>query len=172
MKGNKVMNAETNVSVEQLQTERLKAAMGSFATGVTIVATHIDGVDYSMTCNSFNTVSLDPPMVLWSIRKASGSRQAFVDGGGYTVSILAANQGDVAMQCTRGTPQERLENVPTTRLPSQRIVVDGTSAWFDCEIDQIVSAGDHDILIGKVIAFETADIEPMVYVRGQFTQAK
>lgn len=166
------MNAETNLSLEKLETDRLKAAMGSFATGVTVVATHIDCVDYSMTCNSFNTVSLDPPMVLWSIRKASGSRQAFVEGGGYTVSVLSAAQKDIAMQCTRGTPQERLDGVSTTRLASERVVIDAASAWFDCEIDQIISAGDHDILIGKVIAFHSQDDEPMVYVRGQFTQAQ
>lgn len=168
----KTVNAETNLSFEKLETERLKAAMGSFATGVTVVATHLDGVDYSMTCNSFNTVSLDPPMVLWSIRKASGSRDAFANAGGYTVSLLSAKQTDIAMQCTRGTPQERLDGIATTRLDSERVIIDGASAWFDCEIDQIISAGDHDILIGKVIAFQSADAEPMVYVRGQFTQAK
>lgn len=166
------MNADTNVSFEQLQTERLKAAMGSFATGVTVVATHVDGVDYSMTCNSFNTVSLDPPMVLWSIRKESGSRKAFVEGSGYTVSILAADQTDVAMQCTRGTPQERLAGIATTRRDTNRVTIDGASAWFDCEIDQIVSAGDHDILIGRVIGFQASDAEPMVYVRGRFTQSQ
>lgn len=165
------MNAEPNLSFEQLEAMRLKSAMGTFATGVTVVSTRVDGVDYAMTCNSFNTVSLEPAMVLWSIRKESGSRDAFVKGEGYTVSVLAENQRNHAMQFTRGTPEERFAGVPVSRRDSGRLVLSEAVTWFDCVLDQVVSAGDHDILIGRVIEFETTDREPMVYLKGQFTTA-
>jgi flavin reductase (DIM6/NTAB) family NADH-FMN oxidoreductase RutF len=84
-------------------TRQLRDAMSHFATGVTVVTTHFEGEDYGMTCNSFSTVSLDPALVLWSIRKESLSHIAFTQSGGYMVSVLASHQQAVAMQFTRGT---------------------------------------------------------------------
>ena len=70
----------------------IKDAMSCFTTGVTVVTAHTQGLDWGMTCNSFNTVSLDPAMVLWSVRKTSASYEAFVNAGGYMVNVLGAQQ--------------------------------------------------------------------------------
>lgn len=166
------MNAEPNLSFEALEKARLKQAMGTFATGVTVVSTHVDGIDYGMTCNSFNTVSLEPAMVLWSIAKSSGSHDAFINGGGYTVSVLPEGSQKTAMQFTRGAPQERYDGLATRRLESGRLILGDAVAWFDCTIDQIVPAGDHDVLIARVLEFQSTDREPMVYLKGQFTRAE
>ncbi|MEO1749590.1 MAG: flavin reductase family protein, partial [Pseudomonadota bacterium] len=149
----------------------LKRAMGCFATGVTVVTANLDGADIGMTCNSFNTVSLDPAMVLWSIRKESGSHQAFINAGGYTVSILSADQRDTAMQFTRGSHEERFANVPVERLATNRLKLTEASAWFDCQLEQVVSAGDHDILIGRVLSFASNERDPLLYVKGRFSGA-
>ena len=73
-------------------TRDLRDAMSHFATGVTVVSTHFEGQNWGMTCNSFSTVSLEPALVLWSIRKESLSHLAFTQSGGYMVSVLARHQ--------------------------------------------------------------------------------
>ena len=151
--------------------QSLKDAMTCFATGVTVITTHYNGQDWGMTCNSFNTVSLDPAMVLWSIRKTSNSHHAFLVGGGYTVSVLASDQLDLAMRFTRGTHAERFDGLELTRLASQRARIAGALAWFDCSLDTVVSAGDHDVLIGTVLNFgmqEQPDAEALIYAQRQF----
>ena len=160
------MNADAHVNLETLNHAALKQAMGCFATGVTVVSARFDGVDHAMTCNSFNTVSLDPPMVLWSIRKVSHSHHAFTEGGGYTVSILAETQRDLAMKFARGSLEERFAGVPTTRLSTGRLMLTGAVAWFDCAIEKVVGAGDHDVLIGRVLSFASNGQTPLGYLRG------
>ncbi|MEM5500603.1 flavin reductase family protein [Ahrensia kielensis] len=162
------MNADANLNLDALNANQLKKAMGCFATGVTVVTTHFEGQDYGMTCNSFNTVSLDPAMVLWSIRKASSSHDAFAKAKGYTVNILAAEQADTAMRFTKGDHADRFAEVEVRRLKSGRLILPQASAWFDCDINQIVGAGDHDILIGRVRAFASGEKMPLTYIGGKF----
>ncbi|WP_306118609.1 MULTISPECIES: flavin reductase family protein [unclassified Roseitalea] len=163
------MNADAHLNLDAIRMAELKRAMGGFATGVTIVATSHGGADYGMTCNSFNTVSLDPPLVLWSVRKQSASRAAFTGSSGYTVSVLGSHQQALAERFTHGAPTERFDGVGTTRLPTGRVRLDDAVSWFDCTLEQVVGAGDHDVLIGRVIAFAAGAGEPLVYVHGGFT---
>jgi flavin reductase (DIM6/NTAB) family NADH-FMN oxidoreductase RutF len=146
----------------------LKDAMASFATGVTVVTSRHQDADVGMTCNSFNTVSMEPALVLWSIRKVSSSYKAFLHGGGYVVNVLAHDQKDVALKFTHGNQQERFAGLKTARTNSGRLRVVDALAWFDCELHQIVPAGDHDILIGRVLAFDRRDAEGLVYSRRTF----
>ncbi|MEN0000235.1 MAG: flavin reductase family protein [Pseudomonadota bacterium] len=162
------MNADAHLNIDALNEAELKRAMGCFATGVTIVTANHEGTDIGMTCNSFNTVSLDPAMVLWSIRKESGSNKAFREAGGYMINILASDQKQTALQFTKGSHAERFADVPTDRLSSGRLMLTDAVAWFDCAIEQIVSAGDHDILIGRVLSFASTQKEPLLYLKGQF----
>lgn len=166
------MNADAHLNIDALNEAELKKAMGCFATGVTIVTANHNGADIGMTCNSFNTVSLDPAMVLWSIRKESGSHEAFLNSGGYMINILAGDQQDTALQFTRGTHNERFSSVPVDRLTSGRLMLTEAVAWFDCTLEQIVSAGDHDILIGRVVSFASTSRNPLLYVKGNFTDGQ
>jgi flavin reductase (DIM6/NTAB) family NADH-FMN oxidoreductase RutF len=162
-------------------TRQLRDAMSHFATGVTVVTTRFEGHDWGMTCNSFSTVSLEPALVLWSIRKESLSHPAFTDrigksgasGGGYTVSVLAKAQQHLAMQFTHGTQAERFHNVPVEHHPvSLRPRIAGAVAWFDCQLEQVVTAGDHDILIGRVLDFGSHDGESLIYSQRHFGSFK
>lgn len=146
----------------------LKEAMASFATGVTVVTAQYQGKDVGMTCNSFNTVSMEPALVLWSIRRTSASHTAFLQGGGYVINVLARHQKDVALQFTRGNHQERFDGQRVARTNTGRLRVVDAVAWFDCELQQIVPAGDHDILIGRVLSFDRRDAEGLVYSRRTF----
>jgi 3-hydroxy-9,10-secoandrosta-1,3,5(10)-triene-9,17-dione monooxygenase reductase component len=149
----------------------IKVAMASFATGVTVITAHHDGQDFGMTCNSFNTVSLEPALVLWSLRQASGNRAHLEAAGGYTVNILSHAQQPLAMRFTKGSHEERFAGLDLVRLPTGRPQIVGCSAWFDCELQQIIPAGDHDIMLGRVLNFglnADASVEPLVYARRQF----
>ena len=153
---------------ESIDTAVLKDAMSRFTTGVTVVTTRFEGADYGMTCNSFNTVSLDPPMVMWCIRKTSQSHAAFTQVAGYTVNVLAAGQKDLAMKFTQGSHAERFAGVPASAGIDQKLRLHGAVAWFDCTLEQAVSAGDHDILVGRVNAVGTGAGAGLVYAQRQF----
>jgi 3-hydroxy-9,10-secoandrosta-1,3,5(10)-triene-9,17-dione monooxygenase reductase component len=146
----------------------IKDAMSCFTTGVTVVTAHTQGQDWGMTCNSFNTVSLEPAMVLWSVRKSSLSHEAFISAGGYMVNVLGAQQKDVALRFAQGSQQERFANQPLVRGVNQHPRLDGVIAWFDCRIAQIVSAGDHDILIGEVLNFGLHAGHGLAYAQRSF----
>lgn len=162
------MNADAHLNLDALNKQALKNAMGCFATGVTVVTTNVDGVDYGMTCNSFNTVSLDPAMVLWSIRRASANFDIYTRATGYTVNILAASQQEDAMRFARGTQEERFEGMKVRRLDTGRLNLQNATAWFDCEMHNVVEAGDHDILIGRVLSFASNGAAPLGYLNGKF----
>ena len=142
--------------------------MSCFTTGVTVVTAHTQGQDWGMTCNSFNTVSLDPAMVLWSVRKTSHSHAAFVNAGGYMVNVLGAQQKEVALKFAQGTQQERFADQPLVRGLNQHARLEGVIAWFDCRLAQVVSAGDHDILIGEVLDFGLQAGHGLAYAQRSF----
>lgn len=121
-----------------------------------------------MTCNSFNTVSLDPAMVLWSVRKSSLSHEAFVNAGGYMVNVLGAQQKEVALKFAQGTQAERFAEQHLMRGVNQHPRLEGVIAWFDCRIAQVVSAGDHDILIGEVLDFGVQAGHGLAYAQRSF----
>lgn len=149
----------------------IKQAMACFATGVTVITAHHAGQDFGMTCNSFNTVSLEPTLVLWSLRQASGNRAHLEAAGGYTVNILSHAQQQLAMRFTKGSHEERFAGLELVRLPTGRPQIVGCTAWFDCALERIIPAGDHDIMLGRVLNFGVnadASCEPLIYARRQF----
>jgi flavin reductase (DIM6/NTAB) family NADH-FMN oxidoreductase RutF len=145
-------------------------ALSCFATGVTVVTTSHDQVDWGMTCNSFASVSLEPRMVLWSIRKNANSHPAFTTSKGYTVSVLSSQQGPLARQFATGDLHERFAGVDMQRLDSGRLKLNQSVAWFDCQLVQVVSAGDHDILLGEVQDFGWTEQHPLLFAQSKFGQ--
>ena len=148
-----------------------RKALSCFATGVTVVTAHWQGSDWGMTCNSFASVSLEPKLVLWSIRKVASSLAAFTQSGGFTVSVLSHQQKEVAKQFASGDMAARFAGVPVQRQASQRQRLTEAVAWFDCQLHQMVDAGDHHIVIGQVIDFGWQDHTPgLNFWRSQFGQ--
>ena len=147
-----------------------RKALSCFATGVTVVTTHWDGEDWGMTCNSFNSVSLEPRMVLWSIRRASHSLQAFTQAGNFTISVLAESQQALARQFATGSMTERFAGAPILRQPGGGLRLDGCAAWFDCQLHQLIEAGDHSILLGEVTNFGWDDTPALAFWHSRFGQ--
>lgn len=147
-----------------------RKALSCFATGVTVVTTRWQDADWGMTCNSFSSVSLEPRLVLWSIRKAASSLEAFTRSGGFTVSVLSQPQQALARQFASGDMASRFAGVPTHRLQSERLRLGEALAWFDCSMHQLVDAGDHQIVIGQVQQFGWRDAAALGFWRSQFGQ--
>lgn len=147
-----------------------RKALSCFATGVTVVTAHWQGMDWGMTCNSFSSVSLDPRLVLWSIRKAASSLEAFTRSGGFTVSVLSQPQQGLARQFSTGDMTARFAGVPAQRLDSDRLRLSEALAWFDCSVHQLIDAGDHHIVIGQVQQFGWRDATALAFWRSQFGQ--
>ena len=146
----------------------IKDAMSCFTTGVTVVTTRFNGQDWGMTCNSFNTVSLEPALVLWSVRKESQSREAFVQSGGYLVNVLEKSQKNLALQYAQGTQAERFAGQTLVRSAQDYVRLPQSLAWFECKLSQVVSAGDHDILIGEVVDFGLQPGQGLAYAQRNF----
>ena len=145
-----------------------KKALACFGTGVTVITAHHDWQDVGMTCSSFSSVSLNPAMVLWSIRKAASSLIAFTESNGFMVNVLAHDQQALAMQFATGNMTDRFMGVPAERHHSDRLRLAGTSAWFDCDLHQLVDAGDHLIVLGKVRDYGWNDTPALAYSASQF----
>jgi 3-hydroxy-9,10-secoandrosta-1,3,5(10)-triene-9,17-dione monooxygenase reductase component len=161
------------------QAERLQAlkdGMACVSAGVVIVTAHHDGHDWGMTCSSFTTVSLEPSLVLWCLHRGSASHAAFTrpadQGGGYCVNVLAADQSELARRFARGTQAERFDAVEVERLPSGRARLAGAVAWFDCSLHEVLRAGDHEILIGRIGDFgapgAATQASSLVYAQRRF----
>jgi flavin reductase (DIM6/NTAB) family NADH-FMN oxidoreductase RutF len=151
-----------------IDVRELRRALGAFVTGVTVVTTiDEEGNPRGFTANSFSSVSLDPPLVLVCIAKTAASCPIFSAAKGYAVNILAEGQRDVSGTFASrsaekfGTVSWRIEE---TGSP----ILDGVTAWFDCELHNTVDAGDHVILLGHVLAFDHAPANPLGYCRGNY----
>lgn len=151
----------------------LRDAFGSFMTGVTVVTTcKDDGTPLGFTANSFASVSLDPALLLVSIAKTSSNYNNFANASHFAINILAEEQKDVSNTFARPS-DDRFANLAWTKSASHNPIIDQVSAWFDCTTYQVVDAGDHAILIGKVEDFGSAGFAGLGYYRGAyFTPAK
>lgn len=130
---------------------QFRSALGMFATGVTIVtARTADGRCVGLTANSFNSVSLDPPLVLWSLSRSAGSMPAFARGSHYAVHILAADQRALAERFASKAVVDRFEGVPWQCGEHDVPLLDGAAAVFECFNRSQYEEGDHVIFVGEV----------------------
>lgn len=149
----------------------LRIALGAFATGVTIVTTRDPaGQDVGLTVNSFSSVSLQPPMVLWSLSRASLSLPAFLGAECFAVHVLAADQEDLStLFATRG--MDKFAGLQVGRGAGDIPLLDGCAARFQCRTTYHYEGGDHVIFVGEVLAFEQTDRKPLVFHDGAYAIA-
>lgn len=146
----------------------LRQAFGSFATGVTIVTTRqSDGTPRGFTANSFTSVSLDPPLLLVCLGKSALSCDSFAAAEHFAVSILADDQRDVSGLFASKAP-DKFDLSDWTSGPDNMPLIDGALASFTCARHQLVDAGDHLILIGKVQSHASRDGNPLGFFRGAY----
>jgi flavin reductase (DIM6/NTAB) family NADH-FMN oxidoreductase RutF len=150
-------------------THEFRAALGMFATGVTIVtARTTDGLVVGLTANSFNSVSLDPPLVLWSLARAAASLPAFSAGSHYAINILAAEQKLLAERFAR-KGADRWAGVSFSEGMGGAPLLAGAAATFECFNRSRYEEGDHVIFVGEVERCSwRPGASPLLFHGGQF----
>ncbi|HYP85129.1 flavin reductase family protein [Variovorax sp.] len=144
------MSPPRRARVPSFSSDEFRAALGMFATGVTIVtARAADGTLVGLTANSFNSVSLAPPLVLWSLSRSAASMQALSTGSHYAINILAADQMALAQRfSTRNI--DRWADVQFDLGVGGAPVLRGAAASFECFNRSRYDEGDHVIFVGEV----------------------
>ena len=146
----------------------LRNAFGAFATGVTVVTTRQpDGTPRGFTANSFTSVSLDPPLLLVCLAKTAHSADTFANAPHFAVNILAEDQKAVSGLFASRAP-DKFAQCAWTPGPADMPLIEGSLAQFTCANHQLVDAGDHLVLIGRVDHFATAEGQPLGYFRGNY----
>lgn len=146
----------------------LRQALGSFATGVTIV-TCLDGdrAPVGLTANSFSALSLNPPLVLWSLRAGSPSLPAFREAPHFAINILAEGQVDLSRRFASPVLDKFSEGVWAAGADGAPVLA-GAAAVLECELVQAQPAGDHLLFIGRVNRLVDAAVPPLLFHGGHY----
>ncbi|AGT11304.1 flavin reductase family protein [Paracoccus aminophilus] len=146
----------------------LRHALGRFATGVTVVTTAASHGPEGLTANSFSSVSLDPPLVMWCPALASRRHDLFAGAKHWSIHVLGAEQLHISQRFTRNGPG--FDALPHEITPEGIPAISGTAARFDCETFAAHPAGDHTVVIGRVLRVTIGGPGdfPLVFAAGQF----
>lgn len=151
-----------------LDTRLLRQAMGRFATGVTVLTTRgTCGKREGLTVNSFSTVSLDPPLVLWSLSRGAGSFATFAAAPFFVVNVLASDQLDLCRHFST-RQDDKLAGIAYRDGLGGCPVLEPALAQFECRREMHVDGGDHTIFIGRVLRVAQAEGEPLIFAGGSY----
>uniref|UniRef100_UPI0025BA7325 flavin reductase family protein n=1 Tax=Aquabacterium sp. TaxID=1872578 RepID=UPI0025BA7325 len=145
-----------------------RQVLGHYPTGVTVVTTvDAEGVPRGLTANSFTSVSLDPPLLLVCLGKATASHPVFMASTHFAVNVLADTQRDTS-NLFASKASDKFEQAAWQPAASGAPLIDDSLAWFDCRVHQRIDAGDHTILIGQVQAMGQRSGRPLGYCQGGY----
>src|SRR5690348_5181637 len=169
------------------QARRFRDVLGLFCSGVTVVTSVSEGKPVGMTCQSFSSVSLEPPLIMFSPAKTSRAWPLIRRSGYFCVNILAADQAELSNgMATKG--EEKFDGVRWTTATTGAPVIEGVLGYIDCSVQQVVEAGDHYIVIGLVKELgqgdkhsgdkhsgdkhggEATKVDPLLFFQGKYTQ--
>ena len=149
----------------RVELEGFRRSLAEFATGVTVISTSAGGERFGLTSNSFTSVSLDPPLVLWSIRRESKSFAAFAACSHFAVNVLAEDQIALSQRFARSGP-DKFRDLDCDAGEGAVPLLSGIAASFECVCRQTLDGGDHLILIGEVVRYHRHDRRPLLFVKG------
>jgi len=148
----------------------LRNVLGQFATGVTVITTTDPaGNKVGLTANSYNSVSLDPPLILWSLARNSRSMNVFSTCEAFVVHILAAHQEDLARRFA-SRDVDKFAGLKTREGLGGAPVFDDCLAHLECRTEKRIEGGDHIIFLGRVMNFQAGDHDPLIFHSGRFTR--
>ena len=143
-------------------------ALGEFATGVTVVtARRADGQPVGVTVNSFASVSLDPPLVLWSLGLQSPSLAVFESCSHYAINVLAAEQVEISQRFSQ-SQSDRFAGIDLKVGAGGTPILPGCCAWFECRNEMRYPGGDHLIFVGHVESFQREAKPPLIFHGGNY----
>ena len=149
-------------------TGQFRQALSQFATGVTVITTRLsDGSFRGLTASSFNSVSLDPPLVLWSLGNVANSLPIFSGNSHYVINVLGAEQAHLAQRFSRRT-ENPFSDVEYELSRTGQPILKGVSAWFECHNRSRYPEGDHVIFVGEVEECAVHPQASLIFHGGQF----
>jgi flavin reductase (DIM6/NTAB) family NADH-FMN oxidoreductase RutF len=164
----KFLEKSKGAAVKEFDRRDFRRALGQFATGVTVVSARgADGRRVGLTVNSFSSVSLDPPLVLWSLAKSSPSCADFSKASHFAVNVLAADQHHLSRRFS-SPMQDRFSEVECADGPEGCPLLAGTTAHFICRRVREFDGGDHIIFLGEVQDYHWREAEPLVFHSGRY----
>lgn len=158
------------MQTQPFDSRELRNALGHFATGVTIITTRTaTGQPVGMTASSFNSVSLEPPLVLWSVGKSALGYEAFAEASHFAAHVLHAGQQDLSNRFGRAGEDKFAGLEPGDGLQDLPLLPD-FAACFECSVEQRHDAGDHLILVGRVLRMQqdSGQQQPLLFYRGRY----
>lgn len=151
-----------------IDTRSLRDALGEYATGVAVItARAADGQPVGVTINSFTSVSLEPPLVLWSLGLSSPSLAVFEACSHYAVNVLAADQVEFSQRFAQ-SQSDKFAGIATTVGAGGTPLLPGCSAWFECRNEVRYPGGDHLIFVGYVEGFRREQKSPLIFHGGRY----
>lgn len=162
------MGAPTSAR-EEIDGRRFRHALGHFCTGVTVITAAGPDGPVGFACQSFSSLSLDPPLVLFCPDRKSGTWPVIERAGSFCVNVLSDAQRELSTTFgTRGA--DKFASVPWSVAPSGAPVLGGVLTWLDCDIERVHEAGDHYVVIGRVrVLGEPEPASPLLFYRGGYT---
>ena len=152
----------SNTSLLSVDAETIRAATGAWATGVVVVtASHPDGRDAGLVMVSLAPVSQEPPLVLWSVDRRSGSLDVWLEAPGFALHLLAADQEALAWQFAR-KGDEKFDGLAVSRGLFGAPLLEGAACTIECAMHAQHDGGDHVILVGRAVAVAVTDRPPLV----------
>ena len=149
-------------------TAQFRHALSQFATGVTVITTRLaDGSYRGLTASSFNSVSLDPPLVLWSLGNVASSLPVFSGNSHYVINVLGADQAHLAQRFSRRS-ENPFADVEYDLSRTGQPILKGVSAWFECHNRSRYPEGDHVIFVGEVEECSASPQAALLFHSGQF----
>jgi flavin reductase (DIM6/NTAB) family NADH-FMN oxidoreductase RutF len=152
-----------------IEKRAFRDAMGCFATGICIASTiDADGKPVGVTVNSFTSVSLNPPLVLFCIDKRAESAPVFLAASSFSLAVLAADQQDLSTRFAVADQASRWVGVESNTWESGAPVLESGLAAMDCALHAVHDGGDHHILVGRVLRLSSRAGAPLLYFRGAY----
>jgi flavin reductase (DIM6/NTAB) family NADH-FMN oxidoreductase RutF len=151
-----------------LDSRALRTALGQFATGITVVTTRAaDGAFVGLTVNSFSALSLEPALILWSLRCSSPSLPVFENAERFVVNVLAEAQVEVSRRFALPIA-DKFDGVAHAENPWGQPLIHGAAAWFECRTVSRQVAGDHCLFIAEVERFTLSEAAPLLFHAGGY----
>lgn len=164
----RLMNSTNRPPQSNFDASSLRDALSCFPTGVVVAATcGNQGLPVGLTINSFNSVSLEPPLILWSIALTAPSLSAFRTHPSFSINILSSDQQDLCMQFARSS-DNKFSDVDWRPGYGGAPVIKDALAVLECRTYRRYEGGDHEIYVGEVMQIDSSDRKPLVFHRGRF----
>ena len=161
-----------SVGAEVFTATEFRAALGAFATGVTVITTHSGDHPYGMTANAFSSLSLDPPLVLVCVKTQAEGSQIIQSNGVFAVNVLGADQEALSRYFSskdRPRGPDAFKEISHRHASSGSPILEGVAAFLDCRLTACHTAGDHIIFIGEVLALGVdSSVEPLLFHLGKY----